>query len=157
MKQLTKLAQPFPSNWIEKAPGGHGDFINHAVINQRLLQIIGPFSFRVIREIYDGDRITGAVGELACEIDNQYVTVQEIGDADNLKDKQDAYVDKTNGAALKKASSDAFKRCAMRLGVGLELWSKDNYTLFDKLKAAEDEETIVPVKEIREDLDAKDS
>ena len=34
-----------------------------------------------------------------------------------------------NGSNLKNAASDALKRCAMRLGVGLHLWSQDNYYL----------------------------
>jgi hypothetical protein len=44
---------------------------------------------------------------------------------------------------LKNAASDAIKRCAMRLGVGLSLWSQENYYL-DKALAKrmpqEDEE-----------------
>jgi len=39
-----------------------------------------------------------------------------------------------NASNLKNASSDALKRCAMRVGVGLHLWSQENYYLDKALK-----------------------
>jgi hypothetical protein len=49
------------------------------------------------------------------------VSITEVGDVERPGDN--------NGSNLKNASSDALKRCAMRLGVGLHLWSQDNYYL----------------------------
>jgi hypothetical protein len=39
----------------------------------------------------------------------------------------------TDGARLKDAMSDAYKRCAMRLGVGLHLWAQDAFYLGEKM------------------------
>jgi hypothetical protein len=38
---------------------------------------------------------------------------------------------------MKDAMSDAFKRCAMRCGLGLHLWSQGDYYLYDRLTEAE--------------------
>lgn len=133
-EQLIQLAKPFPAKLVNKAPAGkHGEYINHAVINQRLLQILGPFSFKVVRELNDDGRITGAVCALTLTIDGKEVEIMEVGDVDDLTTRDGEYVDKTNGARLKKASSDAFKRAAMRVGVGLHLWSKGDYFLYERL------------------------
>ena len=40
----------------------------------------------------------------------------------------------TNGARLKNAVSDAHKRCAMRVGLGLHLYAQDDYFLLDQLE-----------------------
>ena len=58
---------------------------------------------------------------LSCEIDGRRVTVSEVGDVANPKD--------ANGENAQIASSQAFKRCAMRLGLGLHLWSGELYFL----------------------------
>lgn len=143
-RQLTKLSQPFPKELINKAPKGGADYIGHAIITQRLLEIVGPFSFRIDREIYDGELLTGAVCTLTVQIDHKWVEIQEAGDCDSDVVKATGeYVTKGNGARLKNASSDAFKRCAMRAGVGLHLWSKDDYFLYTKLKDAEPDDAQV--------------
>ena len=60
------------------------------------------------------------------------MSVVEAGDVE----KPDNW--KTNGARMKDAMSDAIKRCAMALGVGLHLWSqmkgKDEYFLDKQLE-----------------------
>jgi len=63
--------------------------------------------------------IVGCVGTLSCEIDGRRVTVSKVGDAANPK--------AANGEKPEIASSQAFKRCAMRLGLGLHLWSGKHY------------------------------
>jgi hypothetical protein len=37
--------------------------------------------------------------------------------------------------------SDAVKRCAMRVGVGLHLWSQENYVLDQMAQDGEEDET----------------
>src|SRR5690606_18331783 len=54
--------------------------------------------------------------------------VVEVGDVEGAAAQDD-------GANLKEASSDAFKRCWMRLGLGLHLWSGDDYFLDKQLDA----------------------
>ena len=62
--------------------------------------------------------VTGVILALTVEIDGELVTVEEAGDVEQ------PFNWRTDGARLKDAVSDAVKRCAMALGVGLHLWSQ---------------------------------
>ena len=62
--------------------------------------------------------ITGVILALTVEIDGELVTIEEAGDVEQ------PFNWKTDGARMKDAISDAVKRCAMALGVGLHLWSQ---------------------------------
>lgn len=132
MKQLEQLAQRFPDKFIHDNPSGFGDYIQHSVIRQRLLSVLGAYSTKIVETIYDeGGIVTGVVLELTCEIDGQKISIQEAGDVEKPTNW------KTNGARMKDAMSDAIKRCAMALGVGLHLWSQmgdqDEYFLDKQL------------------------
>lgn len=135
--QLRRLATPFPAQFVEKNPTGYGHYVAHDVVTQRLLAILGPFGTSVVEVIRgtadkcDGEVITGVLLALHVEIDGRKVTVTEVGDCE----RPDNW--KTDGARLKDAMSDAIKRCAMRLGVGLHLWSGDAYVLPQWLDKAE--------------------
>ena len=127
MQQLYELSRPFPKDLIHKNPSGFGDYIQHSVIRQRLLSVIGPYSQEVkeiIREEVKDKQgqyrkiVTGVVLALTIEIDGQLVTVEEIGDVEN------PFNWKTDGARMKDEGSDAVKRCAMAFGVGLHLWAQ---------------------------------
>ena len=136
-EQLAALAKPFPSSLIQKNPTGFGSYVKHSVVVEKLLAVVGPFDFKIIREIRDADsgHICGVVGELSAEVDGRRVTVQDAGDCERPENWPH------DGARLKDACSDALKRCAMRgLGVGLHLWSGDQYRLDRALavKAAND-------------------
>jgi len=124
--QLEQLAKPFPQSLIERKPGkAGGDYVKHSVVAEKLLATVGPYDFRVVREIRDADtsQIVGVIGELTCTIDGRVTTIAEAGDCDNPGNWPH------DGARVKNAASDAFKRCAMRLGCGLHLWSQDAYRL----------------------------
>ena len=128
MEQLYELSRPFPEKFIHKAPAGKfGDYIQHSVIRQRLLSVVGPYSQEVktiTREVLTDKQgnqkevITGVVLALTVEIDGQLVTVEEAGDVEQ------PFNWNTDGARLKDAISDAVKRCAMAFGVGLHLWAQ---------------------------------
>ena len=64
------------------------------------------------------------------EVDEKKVTVTAIGDVEN-----DQGNDGTNS---KHAESDAFKRCAMKIGLGLHLWAGTEYYLDKKLSGEKD-------------------
>lgn len=136
--QLTALAQPFPPAYIQRKPGGGGgDYVTHSTVNQRLLMAVGPFTYEVV-ELIRGDFkdlvnvVSGARCRLTVTVDGREVSVTEIGDCENPGNW------KTDGQRAKDASSDGFKRCAMRLGLGLHLWVGDeNYFLAEKLKERE--------------------
>ena len=132
MNQLEQLAQRFPDKFIHDNPSGFGDYIQHSVIRQRLLSVLGAYSTKIVETIYDeGGIVTGVVLELTCEIDGQKISIQEAGDVEKPTNW------KTHGARMKDAMSDAIKRCAMALGVGLHLWSQmgdqDEYFLDKQL------------------------
>ena len=120
MKQLHELSKRFPDKFIHDNPSGYGDYIQHSVIRQRLLSVLGAYSTDVVEVIYDGEVVTGIILKLTCNIDGKDISVVEAGDVE----KPDNW--KTNGARMKDAMSDAIKRCAMALGVGLHLWSQMN-------------------------------
>jgi hypothetical protein len=151
---LYELARPFPAHLIEKPPQGKfGTYVPHFVVTQALLAYTGPYDWRLV-EILRGsvpgtttkdgtaypqltDAIVGVVGELTVNIDGGRVTIQEAGSCESPA------FDNNDGERLKKAASDAIKRCAMRVGLGLHLWCKrgDQYFLSKVLRGVEEDIT----------------
>lgn len=133
--QLLKLATPIPKKYIGNN-GRNREAAEHTVVTQILLLAVGPYTFRILRELYsvpkgskDGEKVlTGVIGQLRCKIDGEWVEIEEAGGVENALN-QDG-----DGERAKHASSDALKRCAMRLGLGLHIWAQDHYFLFAKLK-----------------------
>jgi len=82
--QLAQLAKPFPQSLIQKNPTGFGSYVKHSVVVEKLLAVVGPFDFRIVREIRDSDtgHICGVIGELTVEIDGRLTTVQDAGDCE---------------------------------------------------------------------------
>lgn len=138
---LARLATRFPDRFVKDAPQGkHGEYVPHDIVNQRALAIVGPHSFEVtelIRGMVDRwvdkktgevrrearpDGVTGVLARLTVTIGDQIHTVVEVGTEDNPQMGSDA-------ENAKKATSDAYKRCWMRLGLGLHLWSQEDYEL----------------------------
>jgi hypothetical protein len=150
MHDLTELARPFPDGFIERKDGI--DYVAHHVVTQRLLSVVGPFDFELV-EIIRGDMaavaptpdgksrrartgtpalhnvVVGGVWRLSCEIDGRRVRIEETGDVGDVHNWPH------DGARLKDAASDALKRCAMRLGLGLHLWAQERYFLDRQLRA----------------------
>jgi hypothetical protein len=144
MHDLTQLARPFPPGFIERKDGT--DYVAHHVVTQRLLSVVGPFDFELV-EIIRGDVAevapipngksrrarsgtpalhniaVGGVWRLTCEVDGRRVRIEEVGDVGDVHNWPH------DGARLKDAASDALKRCAMRLGLGLHLWAQEHYFL----------------------------
>lgn len=150
MTQLAELSRPFSGKYVQQKPGSHGAvYVEHSDVTQRLLQVVGPFSQTVV-QIVRGDvpakvdrktgevekpaltgAVTGVVLALTFTVDGREVSVQEVGEVEHPHNHT------TDGSRLKHATSDAFKRCAMRAGLGLHLWCGDHYFLS---KALNDEE-----------------
>ena len=129
---LYELTRAIPARFIKPPPQGkYGHYVPHYIIEQAILATVGPYQWELV-EILRGptsgfvkgeersfdDVIVGAVYRMTLTIDGQPVSVEEPGECG------EAYTASSDGARLKKASSDAFKRCAMRFGVGLHLWCK---------------------------------
>lgn len=145
---LQELSKPFPQKYIHKNPTGFGEYIQHSVIRQRLLSVLGPYEQRVVQIIKEEltDKTgtlktvtTGVVLEMTFNIAGRDVSIQEIGDVEQ------PFNWKTEGARLKDAVSDAVKRCAMGIGCGLHLWSqfegKSEYFLDQQLTKELDDTT----------------
>ena len=144
MEQLYELSRPFPKEFVHPAAAGKfGDYIQHSVIRQRLLSVVGPYSqevkqvFKEVLKDKQGQQVevvTGVVLALTLEIDGQIVTVEEAGECEQ------PFNWRTDGARMKDAVSDAVKRCAMAFGVGLHLWAqfegKSEYFLDKQLEKA---------------------
>lgn len=150
MEQLRQLAQPFPPSYIRKNPSGGGEYVTHSVVVQRLLSVVGPYSFELVQVIRGHvaeippnpqgksprakrgapalpDAVVGAVCRLTVEIDGKTVSVEDVGDCEQPHNWPH------DGARLKDAMSDAIKRCASRLGLGLHLWAQTEYFLDKQL------------------------
>ncbi len=150
MSQLRELITPFPDRYVHSNPSGGGSYVKHAVIQQRLMQVLGPFTFEHVDTLYGDvaaiepnpkgnsmrartgapalvDALVGVIARLRVTVDGRDVVVEEAGDCEQPHNWPH------NGARMKDAMSDAFKRCSMRLGLGLSLWAQDDFFLFDKL------------------------
>ena len=125
------LVKPFSARFI-KDDGRGNSYVEHGIVLQRIILATGrPPHIEIVRELYDEGQLTGVLMRMTAF---GYEPVEEFGEADNPQAK-------TNGARAKSAASDAIKRCAMRLGVGLHLWVGDaNYLLFEKSAGSEQSE-----------------
>lgn len=128
---LRQLAEPFPDKMVKKAPAGkYGEYVPHSDVAQRALSIVGFYDFdiaQVIRGYAEAiktsnnewpareNAIVGVVCRLTIYPDGRAFSISEIGTEDNPAMSNDA-------ENLKNAVSDAYKRCWMRLGLGLHLW-----------------------------------
>lgn len=156
-RQATMLVHPFPDRVIHKNPSGGGTYVKHSTVQQRLMDVLGYVDLELVQIIRGHvdpkppnpngksakakagspaltDAVVGVVARMTCTIDGQTVTVEEAGDCEEPHNWPH------DGARMKDAMSDAYKRCAMRLGVGLHLWSQDDFYIADKLMKQDDEE-----------------
>jgi hypothetical protein len=147
---LARLARPFPRELVQRDPGGNS-YVAHENVTQWLLGIVGPFSFELVqiirgdvpgvppdpkgrsRQAKEGtpdlhDVIVGGVWRLTLRIDGRSVRLEEVGDV------EDPHNWRHDGMRLKQAASDAIKRCAMRVGLGLHLWAGERYVLDGRLR-----------------------
>jgi len=131
MSQLHELSKPFPQSLVKQKPGKFAAaYVEHSVISQRLLEVVGPHTFTVDKPVTNPDGVVvGCLATLACTVDGERVLITEVGDVE--------HPGTNNASNLKNAASDALKRCAMRIGVGLHLWSQDNYYLNKSLEKRE--------------------
>ncbi len=132
---LYELARPFPAALIKQKPGKFAaDYVDHATVNARLLEICGPFDWTIDAPITNADGIiVGCTATLHAVIDDVEVHITEVGDVE--------HPGPNSATNLKTASSDALKRCAMRIGLGLHLWAGEGYYLDRALKKEIEPET----------------
>ena len=130
--QLQRLAKRIPKSYIKTKPGGFAaDYCSHADVQQMLIAKLGvPPSQEVTQIIRSADgRAQGVVLRMVFNIDGQTVVIDEVGECERPGQNE--------GLNVKNAVSDAVKRCAMRIGLGLELWCQETYVL-DKALATKE-------------------
>lgn len=130
--QLQALAKRIPKSYIKTKPGGFAaDYCSHADVQQMLIAKLGvPPSQEVTQVIRSADgQAQGVVLRMVFNIDGQTVVIDEVGECERPGQNE--------GLNVKNAVSDAVKRCAMRIGLGLELWCQETYVL-DKALATKE-------------------
>lgn len=135
-RQLRSLAKRVPEKYV----GGNGrgfDAMDHSVVTQMLLLKIGPYSFEHVETLRSPTKkspeshvVTGVIMRLSGTIDGEPFSITEAGGVENAGN-QDG-----DGERMKHAMSDALKRCAMRVGLGLHIWAQDLYFMDELLKQA---------------------
>lgn len=143
--QLQRLAEPFPQQSIKTKPdSSRASYVSHSVVTQKALEILGPYSLEVGALIRGTapevpgkngkpgfpavqNAVTGALVTIKVTIDGESIAITEVGECENPA------VRKTDGERAKMAVSDGVKRCWMRAGLGLHLWSGEDYTLAENM------------------------
>jgi hypothetical protein len=150
-----KLTKDFPKSVVKKAPPGKfGDYVPHHIYTQRLVDVIpGKYNFKY-EALRDKD---GALAGAKCilEIDG-LGTIEEVGDVDSNQLKNN----NTESELLKLAVSDGIKRCCMRFGIGLELWTggvteEEHYAVQQPVKKTGTVKDVVIEKEDKALAEAK--
>ena len=122
-KKWEGLRKKFAKNVVKPAPkGGFGSYVPHHIYTRRLVDSGLPYSFRTL-EVIKGTE--GYVIAVICELDIDGNVVAETGDVDQSVFERVKRGTQSEGELVKFAVSDAFKRCMMRHGIGLELWEQD--------------------------------
>ena len=114
-----KLIKDFPKTVVQPAPKGKfGSYVPHHLYTQRLVDVVGgKYNFFVKEVLRDKDNaVVGAVCVLEIE---GLGKMEEVGDVDMNALNRNI----TESEILKLAVSDGIKRCCMRFGIGLELWT----------------------------------
>jgi len=119
---LAHLREPFERKLISKLPATTKrpalDYVGHAAVTDRLNRYAPGWSYHVEPVVVgfdDGPHVVAVFGEMTvCGVSRQ-----EVGAVDSPS---------TYGQELKEAISDFIRRAAMRFGVALDLWSKEDLT-----------------------------
>ena len=160
-----KLSKPWAKAVIKKLNVGYKkggiDYVEHTQVTQRLIAIIPDLQMTTGKFIYDDYEddqgrtkkiLTGIEYIIEGTIDGQYVKRAEVGMCDKpfeYAPKEDGSKTRVlnNGERAKECLSDAVKRCAMRLGVGIELYDSTSW-LSDYLEGSSEKK-----KEFKKILD----
>ena len=131
-----QLSKPWNKKLVKSINKGFGniDYVEHTQVTQKLIALIPDLKIHIGEYIYDTVEdmnavqrtfITGVNITMSGTVDDIWVTRDEVGMCDKPFFHADANKVHNNGQRAKEAVSDAIKRCAMRFGVGLELYDTD--------------------------------
>jgi hypothetical protein len=131
-EKVAALRKPFDKKSVGKLPKGGAqlDYVGHAAVTDRLLAIDPLWSWEPMATDERGLPITDAKGNLWIRLTICGVTRIGVGD----------------GPSAKVVIGDAIRNAAMRFGVALDLWSKEELESVDhgevyKATAADNEPT----------------
>lgn len=114
--KATALRQPFPEESVGKLPKGGQmlDYVGHAAVTDRLLTVDPDWSWEPLAVGPDGLPAYDRAGNLWIRLTVCGVTRIGVGD----------------GKSAKECIGDALRNAAMRFGVALDLWAKENLVEF---------------------------
>src|SRR5712691_10396905 len=122
-----RLAAPFEVTFTDVRGGVEMKYVSGEQVVTRLNEVlgVGGWSFRVLgHDIHAEADEVWALGELVAEIGERTVTRQQFG-SQKVRRSRSTGAPLDLGLDLKGASTDAMKKCASLLGVGLYLSRKD--------------------------------
>jgi hypothetical protein len=123
----TRLAEPFEVTFTDVRGGVELRYVTGEQVARRLNEVLGVagWSFRILGHGINAEADEAwALGEIVAEIDGKCVTRQQFG-SQKLRRSRSTGAPLDLGFDLKGASTDAMKKCASLLGVGLYLSRKD--------------------------------
>lgn len=111
-EEAQRLREPFPPSAIGQLPKGGVllDYVGHAATTDRLLQVDPEWSWEPLALNEQGLPALDADGNLWIRITICGVTRPAVGDGKNMKER----------------IGDAIRNGAMRFGVALDLWAKED-------------------------------
>jgi hypothetical protein len=121
------LSAPCEHTFTDVRGGVELTYLTGEQVASRLNQVlgVGGWSFRVLRHDVNVEADEAwALGEIVAEIDGRRVTRQQFG-SQKIKRSRSSGVPLDIGFDLKGAATDAMKKCASLLGVGLYLSRKE--------------------------------
>lgn len=121
-----RLVAEFEVTFQDTRGGFTFDYITGEQVTSRLNEVLGPggWSFRVLEHAIHAEADEcWALGELTAVIDGQTVTRQQFG-SQKVKRSRSSGTPLDIGFDLKGAATDALKKCASLIGIGLYLWAK---------------------------------
>lgn len=112
----TALRKPFPAESVGKLPKGGVmlDYVGHAAVTDRLLTVDPDWTWEPFAVGPDGLPMPDREGNLWIRLTVCGVTRIGVGDGKNAKER----------------IGDALRNAAMRFGVALDLWAKENLVEF---------------------------
>ena len=118
-EQAEALRKPFPRSAIGRINRGGGvslDYVGHAAVTQRLLEVDPGWSWEPLALGPDGLPAYDPAGGLWIRLTICGETKLGYGDAQGKKGPN----------AVKEAIGDAIRNAAMRFGLALDLWAKED-------------------------------
>jgi hypothetical protein len=116
-EQAAALRKPFPREAIGRMPKGGVmlDYVGHAAVTDRLLAVDATWTWEPVAYTAAGLPALDEFGGIWIRLSLCGVTRLGYGDAGGKKGPN----------AVKEAIGDALRNAAMRFGVGLDLWAKE--------------------------------